>query len=35
VTVLGADGTCREVGLAYKRAVADAVLDCVVERLEK
>jgi phosphopantothenoylcysteine decarboxylase / phosphopantothenate---cysteine ligase len=35
VTVLGADGTCREVGLSSKRAVADAVLDCVVERLEK
>jgi len=35
VTVLGADGTRREVGLSSKRQVADVVLDCVVERLDK
>ncbi|HLX87347.1 MAG TPA: bifunctional phosphopantothenoylcysteine decarboxylase/phosphopantothenate--cysteine ligase CoaBC [Acidimicrobiales bacterium] len=33
VTILGADGTCREVGLTTKAAVADAVLDAVVDRL--
>jgi phosphopantothenoylcysteine decarboxylase / phosphopantothenate---cysteine ligase len=30
VTILGRDGTRREVGLSSKRAVAAAVLDCVV-----
>jgi phosphopantothenoylcysteine decarboxylase/phosphopantothenate--cysteine ligase len=30
VTILGRDGTRREVGLSSKREVADAVLDCVV-----
>jgi phosphopantothenoylcysteine decarboxylase/phosphopantothenate--cysteine ligase len=34
VTVLGRDGTRREVGLSSKRQVADVVLDCVVERLD-
>jgi phosphopantothenoylcysteine decarboxylase/phosphopantothenate--cysteine ligase len=33
VTVLGRDGTRREVGLSSKRRVADAVLDCVVTLL--
>jgi len=33
VTVLGADGTTTEVGLTSKRAVADAVLDRVVDLL--
>ncbi|MGA2522341.1 MAG: phosphopantothenoylcysteine decarboxylase, partial [Acidimicrobiales bacterium] len=33
VTVLGRDGTRREVGLCSKRQVADAVLDCVVTLL--
>jgi phosphopantothenoylcysteine decarboxylase/phosphopantothenate--cysteine ligase len=33
VTVLGRDGTRREVGLASKRQVAEAVLDCVVTLL--
>ena len=34
VTILGADGTCQEVGLTSKGAVAEAVLDAVVARLE-
>jgi phosphopantothenoylcysteine decarboxylase / phosphopantothenate---cysteine ligase len=33
VTILGRDGWRREVALSSKRRVADAVLDCVVERL--
>jgi phosphopantothenoylcysteine decarboxylase/phosphopantothenate--cysteine ligase len=33
VTVLGRDGTQREVALASKRQVADVVLDCVVPLL--
>ena len=33
VTILGADGTCQEVGLTTKAAVAHAVLDAVVARL--
>jgi phosphopantothenoylcysteine decarboxylase/phosphopantothenate--cysteine ligase len=33
VTILGADGTRREVPLTSKRRVADAVLDCVVALL--
>ena len=33
VTILGADGTCQEVGLTSKTAVAHAVLDAVVARL--
>ena len=33
VTILGADGSCREVGLTSKAEVADAVLDAVVARL--
>jgi phosphopantothenoylcysteine decarboxylase/phosphopantothenate--cysteine ligase len=34
VTVLGADGSRREVGLSSKRQVAEAVLDCVVTLLD-
>jgi phosphopantothenoylcysteine decarboxylase/phosphopantothenate--cysteine ligase len=33
VTILGADGSCAEVGLTSKEAVAEAVLDAVVARL--
>ncbi len=33
VTILGADGSSKEIGLTSKEAVAQAVLDAVVERL--
>ncbi len=33
VTVLGSDGSCREVSLTSKREVADAILDSVIDRL--
>ncbi|HAM02834.1 MAG TPA: bifunctional phosphopantothenoylcysteine decarboxylase/phosphopantothenate--cysteine ligase CoaBC [Acidimicrobiaceae bacterium] len=33
VTILGADGSCREIGLTSKEAVAEAVLDAVAARL--
>lgn len=33
VTILGADGSCRDVGLTSKEAVAEAVLDAVAARL--
>jgi phosphopantothenoylcysteine decarboxylase/phosphopantothenate--cysteine ligase len=34
VTIIGSDGNRREVALASKRQVAEAILDCVVERLD-
>ena len=33
VTILGADGTCREVALTSKLEVAHAILDSVIDRL--
>jgi phosphopantothenoylcysteine decarboxylase/phosphopantothenate--cysteine ligase len=33
VVILGVDGSSREITLASKRAVADAVLDSVIDRL--
>jgi phosphopantothenoylcysteine decarboxylase/phosphopantothenate--cysteine ligase len=35
VTILSADGTSRDVPLADKRVIADAIFDAIVERLRQ